>query len=130
MRREADLHADEDKNKRDEIEVRNEADSSVYRSDKLFRDNQNKLSPGDRAQIEAAAQKVKVALTGLDIPAIKSASQNLNQVWEAASAALYRSSAAKAPGAPGTDRPRGENQSPPPEAEVVDAELVEEPSAR
>jgi len=85
MRRDADLHADEDKKKREEIEMRNEADGAVYRSDKMFKDNLGKLSESDRVQIEEAAQKTKDALASGDVPAMKSASERLNQVWQAAS---------------------------------------------
>jgi molecular chaperone DnaK len=130
MRRDADLHADDDKKKREEIEVRNEADAAVYRSDKMFKDNLDKLSESDRAQIEEAAQKTKNALASGEVSAMKSASQRLNQVWQAASAALYRTSSAKAANGPSADHQNGAAQSQPKDEDVVEGELVEEESRR
>ena len=125
MRRDADLHADDDKKKRGEIEARNEADGAVYRSDKLFKENGSQLSVGDRAQIEEAAQKVKEALKGDDVADIKATGEHLTQVWQAASAALYKASASKNQGQ-GGNQPKGGTRPPPTEGEVIDAEVVDE----
>ncbi len=130
MRRDADLHADEDKKKREEIETRNEADGAVYRSDKLFKDNLGKLSESDRAQIEEAAQKTKDALASGDVPAMKSTSERLNQVWQAASAALNRASSAKDQSGSGNGRQNGAATPPSSDPDVVEGELVEEESKR
>jgi len=130
MRRDADLHADEDKKKREEIEMRNEADGAVYRSDKMFKDNLDKLSESDRVQIEEAAQKTKDALASGDVPAMKSASERLNQVWQAASAALNRESSAKGQSGPGNGHQNGAAKSPSTDSDVVEGELVEEESKR
>jgi len=130
MRRDADLHADEDKKKREEIEVRNEADGAVYRSDRMFKDNLDKLSASDRAQIEEAAQKTKDALASGDVSAMKSASERLNQVWQAASAALYKTSAAKGQTSPSDGHQNGAAKSSSNEADVVEGELVEEEAKR
>ena len=130
MRRDADLHADEDKKKREEIEVRNEADGAVYRSDRMFKDNLDKLSASDRAQIEEAAQKTKDALASGDVSAMKSASERLNQVWQAASAALYKTSAAKGQTSPSNGDPNGAAKSSSTDTDVVEGELVEEETKR
>jgi len=130
MRRDADLHADEDKKKREEIEMRNEADVAVYRSDKMFKDNLGKLSESDRVQIEEAAQKTKDALASGDVPAMKSASERLNQVWQAASAALNRASSAKSQSGSGNGSQNGAATSPSSDPDVVEGELVEEESKR
>jgi len=126
MRRDADLHADEDKKKREEIEMRNEADGAVYRSDKMFKDNLGKLSESDRVQIEEAAQKTKDALASGDVPAMKSASERLNQVWQAASAALNRASSAKGQSGSANGHQNGAATSPSSDSDVVEGELVEE----
>jgi molecular chaperone DnaK len=126
MRRDADLHADEDKKKREEIEMRNEADSAVYRSDKMFKENLGKLSESDRVQIEEAAQKTKDALASGDVPAMKSASERLNQVWQAASAALNRASSAKGHNGSANGHQNGAATSPSSDSDVVEGELVEE----
>jgi molecular chaperone DnaK len=129
MRRDADLHADEDKKKREEIEMRNEADGAVYRSDKMFKDNLDKLSESDRVQIEEAAQKTKDALASGDVSAMKSGSERLNQVWQAASAALNRAASAKGQSGAAEGHKNGAGN-PQANGDVVEGELVEEESKR
>jgi molecular chaperone DnaK len=130
MRRDADLHADEDKKKREEIEMRNEADGSVYRSDKMFRDNGQKLSATDRTQIEEAAQKTKDALASGDVLAMKATSERLNQVWQAASAALNRTSSAQSQNGSANSHHNGSAKSSSTDPDVVEGEVVEEESKR
>src|SRR5664280_1190296 len=96
MRKDAELHADEDKAKKEEIETRNEVDNAVYRTEKLVKDNADKISGVDKAKIEKAAADVKEALKGTDSAAIKSAAEKLNEAWQAVSAELYKTAAAKA----------------------------------
>src|SRR5712672_959126 len=83
MQRDAELHADEDKRKREEIEARNEADSAVYRSEKMLHDNADKISEADKRKIGDAISAVKAALKGNDPATIKSASERLNEAWQA-----------------------------------------------
>jgi len=66
MRKDAELHADEDRQKREEIEVRNEADNSVYRSGKDVKDNADKISGDNKDRIEKTLNDVKEALKGSD----------------------------------------------------------------
>ena len=97
MRKDAEAHADEDKAKRkEEIETRNEADNAVYRTEKLLKDNADKISADDKGKIETAVNAVKEALKGSDAAAIKSASEKLNEAWQAVCAELYKAAAAKA----------------------------------
>src|ERR1041384_4763242 len=91
MRKDAEAHADEDKKRREEVEVRNEADSAVYRSEKMLKDNADKLSSDNKSKIEAAINSVKEALKGSDSSGIKTASEKLNEAWQAVSAELYKS---------------------------------------
>ncbi|HVU07294.1 MAG TPA: molecular chaperone DnaK [Verrucomicrobiae bacterium] len=129
MRKDAELHADEDKAKKEEIETRNEADNAVYRSEKLLKDNQATISEGDKKKIEDAANTVKDALKGSDTAAIKSASEKLNEAWQAVSAEIYKAAAAKAQadkqaGAqPQGDAPKSEEKK---DEGVIDAEVVDE----
>jgi molecular chaperone DnaK len=133
MRKEAELHADEDKKQREEIEIRNEADNAVYRTEKMIRENGDKISADDKAKIEKAAAEVKEALKGSDNAAVKSACDRLNQSWQAVSEQLYRAASEKAQA--------GKSQSPPPsegqgssakeggtkgEGPIIDAEVVDE----
>jgi molecular chaperone DnaK len=130
LRKDAELHAEEDKQKREEVEVRNDADSSVYRSEKMLRENADKISGANKGRIEEAINSVKEALKGSDVSAIKSSAEKLNEAWQAVSAELYRAAAEKAgpgaagPGQPGA-APGGAAEGGKPE-DVIDAEVVEE----
>src|SRR3989454_5450296 len=86
MRKDAEAHAEEDRKQREAIEVRNEADNAVYRSEKMLRDNTDKIAGNDRSNLEKAIADVKEALKGSDASAIKSASERLNQAWQSVSA--------------------------------------------
>jgi molecular chaperone DnaK len=133
MKQDAEAHADEDKKRREEIETRNEADNSVYRSEKMLKDNADKISGDAKAKIEKAVADSKEALKGSDIAAIKSASEKLNEVWQAVSAELYKAASEKAkagqqPGGTetGSTGP-GEQQAGGKKDEgVIDAEVVDE----
>ena len=135
MRRDAEAHADEDKAKREEVETRNEADGAVYRSEKMLKDNGEKISGDDKAKIEKAAADVKEALKGSDSAAIKSAAEKLNEAWQAVSAELYKAAAAKAQAekaqgaGPAGGEPKGEAKSDDKkkdEGPIIDAEVVDE----
>jgi molecular chaperone DnaK len=135
MRRDAEAHADEDKAKREEVETRNEADGAVYRSEKMLKDNADKISGDDKAKIEKAAADVKEALKGSDSAAIKSAAEKLNEAWQAVSAELYKAAAAKAQAekqqsAGGQPQPEGgepkSDDKKKDEGPIIDAEVVDE----
>jgi molecular chaperone DnaK len=96
MRREAEAHAEEDRQQREEVELRNEADNAVYRSEKMLRDNADKISGSDKSRIEKAVAELRETLKGKDSAAIKSASAQLNDAWQAVSAELYKAAAEKA----------------------------------
>src|SRR3954469_4638884 len=85
MRKDAEAHADEDRNRREEIEIRNEADNSVYRSEKMLKDNADKISGDAKSKLEKAVADVKEALKGTDAQAIKSATERMNEAWQAVS---------------------------------------------
>jgi molecular chaperone DnaK len=128
MRKEAEAHAEEDRRKREEAEIRNEADNAVYRSEKLLRENKDKISGSDRDKIEKAVAEVKDALKGSDMGAIKAAAEKLNEAWQAVSAELYKAAAEKAQaGKTRTASPGGETKSEGKKDEgVIDAEVVDE----
>jgi molecular chaperone DnaK len=108
MRKDAEAHAEDDKKRREEVEVRNEADNAVYRSEKMLKDSGDKLASADKSKIEAATNSVKEALKGSDIAAIKSASEALNQAWQTASAELYKQAQEAQGGRPGGPTPGAE----------------------
>jgi len=91
MVREAESHADEDKRKREEIEARNRADSLVYSTEKVLRENRDKLSDSDVKPVEAAIADCKKALDGTDIDAINRAADALMQASHKVAEAMYKS---------------------------------------
>ncbi len=131
MKKDAEAHAEEDKLKREEIETRNEADNSVYRSEKLLKESAEKISSDSKSKIEKCVADVKEALKGNDAAAIKSASEKLNEAWQTVSAELYKAASEKAKAEPqpgGTETgSTGEAKSDAKKDEgVIDAEVVDE----
>ncbi|MBM3878140.1 MAG: molecular chaperone DnaK [Verrucomicrobia bacterium] len=137
MRKDAEAHADEDRQQRETIELRNEADNAVYRSEKMLKDNADKVSNEDKSKLERAIADVKEALKGGDSAAIKSANDKLTDAWQAISVELYKAAAERAKagktpaGAPGeptggsgtADSGKAKDQA---EGPIIDAEVVDE----
>jgi len=130
MRKEAESHADEDRKQRESIEARNEADNAVYRSEKMLKDNADKISGADKGKIESAINEVKEAIKGGDGSAIRAASEKLNEAWQAVSAELYKAASAKAQAGKGQAQPGGapgaEPEGKKDEGPIIDAEVVDE----
>ena len=130
MRKDAEAHAEDDKNRLEETQTRNEADNAVYRTEKLLRESASKISADDKAKLESAANAVKDALKGSDNQAIKSSSEKLNETWQAVSTELYKASAASAQ--PGQAQPGATGAGPEPASDakkddgVIDAEVVDD----
>ncbi len=122
MMKDAEAHANEDKERREAAEVRNSADSLVYQTEKFLKDNEAKLSEGEMAtkksEVESALAEAKKALEGTDNAAIKSATDKLAEVSQTLGAALYAAGAA----AGASQSESGST----PEDGVEDAEIVEE----
>ncbi len=135
MRREAESHADEDRKKREEVELRNQADNAVYRSEKMLKENADKIPAGDKARVEKAIGDVKEALKGSDANAIKTAAEQLNEAWQAASAELYKAAAERAKASRsqtsgGAEPPAGAGEEKEAagkaDGPIIDAEVVDE----
>jgi molecular chaperone DnaK len=128
MKKDAEAHAEEDKQRREEIEARNETDNAVYRTEKLLKENGDKLSGDSKATIEKAVADAKEALKGSDSAAIKSAGEKLNEAWQAVSADLYKAASekAKAGGAGTQTGSTGEAGGGKKDEGVIDAEVVDE----
>ncbi len=99
--KEAEKFAAEDKKRKEEIEVRNNADSMVYQSEKTIKDLGDKLGSDDKAKIEKEIGNVKEALKGADTERIKSASEALTQAFYEISSKIYQQN----PGAQGGPNP-------------------------
>jgi molecular chaperone DnaK len=132
MRKDAEAHAEDDRRQREEVETRNEADNSVYRTEKMLRENADKIPAPDKSKIEAALNEVKDALKGSDPAALKSSVEKLNQAWQAVSEILYKAAADKAkagaagagPGPEAQAQDSGADKKD--EGPIIDAEVVDE----
>jgi len=98
MMKDAEAHAEEDKQRREEAEVRNLGDSLVYQTEKFLKENEDKFTEGEsaekKAEVESAIADLKSALAGSDIPAIKSATEKVSELSQQLGAALYAANAA------------------------------------
>lgn len=124
MVKEAEAHAAEDKQRKEEVEVRNNADSLVYQAEKTIKDLGDKADKAQVEKVNAAAEKVKEALKGNDLEAIKSATEELTKPLYEMSAAAYQAAQGgqQAPGAqdfPGAQQQPGAEKK---DDDVVDAE--------
>ncbi len=136
MMKEAEAHADEDKKRKEEIEVRNRADQAVYGAERLLKDTGDKLTASDKQAIEEAMEAVKKANEGTDSAAIQRALDQLTSVQHKAAEALYKQGAAAGAGAAPGGGPAGDGgASGPggasggagePKGDVIDAEVVDE----
>ena len=137
MRKDAEAHADEDKQRREEIEARNEADNAVYRSEKMLKDNAEKIAGDAKSKLESAINETKEALKGSDSAAIKAASEKLNETAQLVGQELYKAASDKArssgpqaggsgagpgPEAGGRKPEEGKKD----EGPIIDAEVVDE----
>ena len=99
--KEAEKFAEEDKKRKEAIDIRNNADSMVYQTEKILKENGDKLPAEDKTAIEAELEKVKKALEGTDNDAIKAATEQLTQKFHEMSTKMYQQAQAANPeGAP------------------------------
>ena len=99
--KEAERFAADDKKRKEEIETRNDADSMVYQSEKTLKELGSKLGSEDKSKVEAEIGKVKDALKGSDIQAIKDAKESLTQAFYAVSQKIYQQAGPQAGGPQG-----------------------------
>lgn len=126
MVKETEIHAEEDKKKREEAEIRNNADNLIYSTEKSTRQLGDKLSSDERSRIESAISELKKALAGTDIEEIKQKSQELMDASHKLAEAVYAQTTQRATT---EKKPRSEKkEKPEEEEEVVDAdyEVVDE----
>ncbi|MFA6308729.1 MAG: molecular chaperone DnaK [Clostridia bacterium] len=109
--KEAEKFADEDKKKKEEIELRNNADSMVYQSEKTLKDIGDKLGEDDKSKIQGEIDKVKEALKGTDNEAIKTSTETLTQSFYDVSSKIYQQNPG-AQGGPGSSGAEGPNAGP------------------
>jgi molecular chaperone DnaK len=131
MAKEAEAHAAEDKEKREEIEARNQLDSMVYNVEKMVKEQGDKISGAEKSEVESALADAKKALEGTDVSAMNSARERLTAASHKLAEAMYKAAqpagggdggaAGAAPGAGGgngtTEQKKDEG--------VIDAEYVD-----
>jgi molecular chaperone DnaK len=116
MVKEAEEHAAEDKKRREDQDVRNSAEQMVYATEKLIKENDEKLPEDVKTTVQADVDALKSALAGEDVDAIKAASDTLNESAMKLGEAIYSAASAEQPAE------EGENSN----EDVVDAEVVDE----
>ncbi|HPS53125.1 MAG TPA: Hsp70 family protein, partial [Phycisphaerae bacterium] len=122
MRHDAESHAEEDKKRRQLVDLKNQADNMAYQAEKTLKENGEKVPAEDRSTIESAISALKEAAKGDDAEAIKRAMQNLEQASHKMAEAMYKSasaqqqtnSAADQQGAPASEQKKDDD--------VIDAE--------
>jgi len=124
MRREAEVHADEDKKRKELIEARNTADNAIYTAEKAVRDFGDKVPADTKSKVEAEVANVKKTLESDDAAAIKNATEQLFQVVQQIGASVYQQGGPEAGPSTGGEEPGSEGeQKPGGDEDVVDGEF-------
>ena len=127
MMRDAEQHAEEDKQRREEAEVRNNAEALVYQTEKFLADNADKVPADAKANVEEPLNELKKAIEANDLAGMKSATDKVAQASQALGAAMYtmaqQEGSASAEGAADAAADAAED-------EVIDAEIVDEDDAK
>ena len=125
MMKDAEAHAEEDRQRKEAAEIRNSAETLLHQTEKFLADNGDKVPEDAKSNVEGPLAELKTALAGEDIDAIKNAAEKVATTSQALGAAMYAQSGASAGGgeqsAPGSDSPDADNDD-----DVVDAEIVDE----
>ena len=125
MVKDAEAHAEEDRKRRADAEIRNNADSLVYQTEKILRDQGDKVSADERKAVEEPLTALKKTLEGADAEATKAATERLMTASQAFSQRLYEA-AARDQNATGTSASGQTGARGPADDEVVDAEIVDD----
>ncbi len=132
MVREAESHAEEDRKRRESVDMRNEGDALVFRTEKLLNENADSIGEEVKAPVAEAVDKLKEALKGEDNDAVKAAIDDLNTKAAAMGQAMYAAAQAKAEGSQqqtsegGSTEQAGGNA----QDDVVDAEIVDDEESK
>ena len=119
MIKDAEDHAAEDAKRREEADARNQAESTIYQTEKFVSENEDKIPADKKSTLESAIAEAKTALEGSDVDAIKAAVEKVNTEAQAVGQAIYEASAAEGAEA-------GEGAAEGADDDVVDAEVVDE----
>jgi molecular chaperone DnaK len=125
MMRDAEQHAEEDKQRREEVEVKNTAEALVYQTEKFLADNADKVPADAKANVDGPLDELKKAIEANDIPGMKAATDKVAQASQALGAAMYTMSQ-EAGGSAGAADEAAQAA----EDDVIDAEIVDEGEAK
>ena len=124
MRKDAEAHADEDKKRKDLIEARNNADNTIYSTEKTIKDLGDKVPADMKAKAEEATSKLRALMSGEDSDGIKTATEELTAILQGIGSAAYQQGT---PPAGETDQPGNDTGNPGGQApggeDVVDGEF-------
>jgi molecular chaperone DnaK len=133
MTKEGELHADEDRQRKDEVEVKNRADAMVYSVEKMLKENRAKISEDDAKNIESALEEAKKAIQEGDVSKINSTVESLTTASHKLAEAMYKQAGAAQPSpGPGAGADSAASASsdagekPKGDGEVIDAEVVDD----
>ncbi|HJQ42858.1 MAG TPA: molecular chaperone DnaK [Jatrophihabitantaceae bacterium] len=128
MMKDAESHADEDRKRREEAEIRNSAETQQFATEKFLTESGDKLPEDKRTELQAAVDELKKSLEGADFEAIKSAQEKVSRIASEAGGAMYEAAqAAAGEGTPTDAGDAGPNfTKEPADDAVVDAEVVDE----
>jgi molecular chaperone DnaK len=122
MMADAEAHAEEDRKRREEAEVRNNAEALLHQTEKFIADNGDKLPEDARSNVEGPLADLKKALEGDDVDAIKTAAEHVATTSQALGAALYAQTSAAGGASDGGSADSGATG----DDDVVDAEIIDE----
>jgi molecular chaperone DnaK len=123
MMREAEQHAEEDKKRKEEVEVRNSAEALVYQTEKFLAENGDKVPADAKANVDGPLAELKAAIEANDIPAMRTATDKVAQASQALGAAMYAQ--AQQDGTASSEQ-AAQDAADTAEDDVIDAEIVDE----
>lgn len=126
MVREAESHAEEDRQRRETVEMRNTADTLAFSTEKLLKENAEVLTDDVKKPVEEALATLKEALTGDDNDAVKAAMDDLNTKAQAMGTAMYAANQAKQQQESAQSQADGSSSDAPSDDDVVDAEIIDD----
>lgn len=121
MLKDAEDHAEEDKQRKEQVEIRNEADSLAFRAEKSLKEYKDKIPADVASDIEGKIAALKKTLEGQDVSAIKAATDDLNQAMQKIGEAMQKQGAGAAP-----QQPQGEAKQAKPDIEEAEVEILDD----
>ncbi|MDD3607602.1 MAG: molecular chaperone DnaK [Candidatus Moranbacteria bacterium] len=126
MKKDAEAHAEEDKKKKEKVEIKNNADTLIFTTEKALKEAGDKISADKKKPVEEKIEALKKVKDGEDIAAIKKAAEELSQEAQKIGQELYQAAASSAPQGNTSSDQTNANEKKPDEPEVKDAEEVKD----